>query len=475
MQGLRRLRRVVARRRGGGVVSFRRHAHSFEEEVRLATDALRSVRDPLHDDAPDVVSSGMASVVGREASLAVSLDVRTAAHPEAFGIAEDCRRALEGSGISSDAEITLVAGGFGASIGPQDSLAKVRACVAVASCKGGVGKSTVAAQLAYALLKRGGRVGLLDADVHGPSAPTQLGLTDARVEASPAGGGLALPVEARGGLRVASLGFVNVAASRTPGVALRGPLAGRVAAQLFSMTDWGELDYLVVDLPPGVGDVTLAVCAAVNVEAAVVVTTPSMLAKADVLRGLDLQEGLGLPTCAVVENLAEVSCQNCGENFRPFGSASVARDVARAAGLPADLLDESTFAVPVSRQVAAANDGGIVGYDDPLPVFDALAAHVVKRVYNAMHDRKDALLDVKYDAKHDKVVFRTFADGHANEASLDPAAVRRHRDAHATLPPDLRPTRVSLVGNRSVVFDWSDGRKDDVYAVRDLVAIAEPA
>ena len=105
----------------------------------------------------------------------------------------------------------------------------------------------------------------------------------------------------------------------------------------------------------------------------------------------------------------------------------------------------------------------------------ALAAHVVKRVYNAMHDRKDALLDVKYDAKHDKVVFRTFADGHANEASLDPAAVRRHRDAHATLPPDLRPTRVSLVGNRSVVFDWSDGRKDDVYAVRDLVAIAEPA
>ena len=460
MQGLRRLRRVVARRRGGGVVSFRRHAHSSEEEVRLATEALRSVRDPLHDDAPDVVSSGMASVVGREASLAVSLDVRTAAHPEAFGIAEDCRRALEGSGISSDAEITLVADGFGASIGPQDSLAKVRACVAVASCKGGVGKSTVAAQLAYALLKRGGRVGLLDADVHGPSAPTQLGLTDARVEASPAGGGLALPVESRGGVRVASLGFVNVAPSTKPGAALRGPLAGRVAAQLFRMTDWGELDYLVVDLPPGVGDVTLGVCAAVAVEAAVVVTTPSRLARVDVLKGLELQEGLGVPTAAVVENLAVAVCPGCGAENRPFGAGHAA-ELAAAAGVA----PEGVFRVPISPAVAAANEAGAVGDAAPEPVFLSLADRVIREVYGSMHARRDAVLDVKYDGKLGRVVVRSFRDGEATEAFLEPNDVRAGRD----FSEGLAPTAVRLVGNRSVVFDWSDGVKDDVYAVSALL------
>ena len=430
------------------------------EQVALAETALRAVDDPLLAAPADIVTTGMASVAAADDTLTITLDVRTAAHPHAYDIAERARIALEGSGVASDCAIRLVASGFGHAVGPEDALAGVRSCVAVSSCKGGVGKSTVAAHLAHALAARGGRVGLVDADVMGPSAPTVLGLEDARVEASPAGGGLALPVESRGGVRVASLGFVNVAPSTKPGAALRGPLAGRVAAQLFRMTDWGELDYLVVDLPPGVGDVTLGVCAAVAVEAAVVVTTPSRLARVDVLKGLELQEGLGVPTAAVVENLAVAVCPGCGAENRPFGAGHAA-ELAAAAGVA----PEGVFRVPISPAVAAANEAGAVGDAAPEPVFLSLADRVIREVYTSMHARRDAVLDVKYDGKLGRVVVRSFRDGEATEAFLEPNDVRAGRD----FSEGLAPTAVRLVGNRSVVFDWSDGVKDDVYAVSALL------
>ena len=134
------------------------------EQVALAETALRAVDDPLLAAPADIVTTGMASVAAADDTLTITLDVRTAAHPHAYDIAERARHALEGSGVASDCAIRLVASGFGHAVGPEDALAGVRSCVAVSSCKGGVGKSTVAAHLAHALAARGGRVGLVDAD-----------------------------------------------------------------------------------------------------------------------------------------------------------------------------------------------------------------------------------------------------------------------------------------------------------------------
>lgn len=440
--------------------------------MAAATEALRRVDDPLLRPGVatrDVVGSGMASVTRTADGLRVALDVRTAAHPHARAIADACGRALERAGLSSETSVVLRADGFGARVGSSDGLASVRSCVAVASCKGGVGKSTVAANLAYALLAKGARVGLVDADVHGPSAPIQLGVEGARVLPAAAGGKFVAPVDARG-LRVASMGFANAApgGARGGGGALRGPLAGRVAAELLTTTDWGELDYLIVDLPPGVGDVALAVSAAVSVDAAVVVTTPSALARADVLRGLALQETLGVPTLAIVENLAVAVCRGCGARDRVFGDGHVA-ELADAAGLGAD----ACFEVPVSAALAAANEAGAVGRAPPGPVFAALADRVVEFVYAAMHASKDRLLEVVFERRRNVLVLRSFDEDGASESYLSPADVRR--DGGPPNPPDLAPTRVELVGNRSVVIDWSDNMKDDVYSVDDLLerAVAE--
>jgi len=438
----------------------------FSTAAAKALAALRRVDDPLLRKTTrprDVVSTGLAEVSPRpDGSLAVSLDVRTAAHPRARDVAEACSAAIEHSGCGGvEVDVTLRASGFGAAVGAADGLARVRSCVAVASCKGGVGKSTVCANLAFALAAKGARVGVVDADVHGPSVPTLLGLEDATVEASPAGGGLALPVEHRG-VRFASAGFANVR-SASGGGALRGPLAGRVAQGLFSRTDWGELDYLLVDLPPGVGDVTLAVCAEVAVEGAVLVTTPSRLARADVVRGLALQDELGVPTLAVVENMAVFNCDNCGEAARPLGDGH-AFELAAKAGVGAD----GVFELPLDARLAAANETGGVGANVRRPAaFAALADRIVEEVYNAMHARKDRLVDVRYDASANVVRVRRFLDGAADEFPLSVEALRKARGRAA--PADATPTRVALVGNRSVVFDWSDRVRDDVFSVDELL------
>ena len=168
------------------------------------------------------------------------------------------------------------------------ALESIRHFLAVYSCKGGVGKSTIAANLAYELSSRGARVGLLDADVYGPSLPLLVRPDDPAVRKSEKGNGKMVEPIAHGGVKLMSLGYVSPD-SGVPGsgpgggaAVLRGPMAGRVVSQLLRGTDWGDLDVLVLDLPPGTGDVQLEVCQSLSLSGAVAVSTPSSLAWADV-------------------------------------------------------------------------------------------------------------------------------------------------------------------------------------------------
>jgi ATP-binding protein involved in chromosome partitioning len=194
----------------------------------------------------------------------------------------------------------------------------VRNLIAVASGKGGVGKTTVAVNLALALAKLGNKVGLLDADVYGPNVPIMLGSTaEPRATAQQR----IIPVEAQG-LKMISMGLLN------PGdkpVIWRGPMLHGVITQFLRSVEWGQLDYLVIDLPPGTGDVQLTLIQTVAVTGAVVVTTPSTVALADVRKAIEMFRQVNVEVLGVVENMSTFMCPHCGQAVDIFGHGEGAK------------------------------------------------------------------------------------------------------------------------------------------------------
>src|SRR5580700_2501709 len=194
----------------------------------------------------------------------------------------------------------------------------VKYLVAVASGKGGVGKTTVAVNLALALAKMGNKVGLLDADVYGPNVPIMLGST---AEPMATAQQRIIPVQAQG-LKMISMGLLN------PGdkpVIWRGPMLHSVITQFLRSVEWGQLDYLIIDLPPGTGDVQLTLIQTVAVSGAVIVTTPSVVALADVRKAIEMFRQVNVEILGVVENMSTFSCPHCLQPIDIFGHGEGAK------------------------------------------------------------------------------------------------------------------------------------------------------
>ena len=224
-------------------------------------------------------------------------------------------------------------------------LTGIKNIVAVASGKGGVGKSTVAVNLALAWAAQGARVGLLDADIYGPSQPIMLGLQGERP--STRDGKRLVPLSAHG-VAAMSIGFlVDV---EQPMV-WRGPMVTSALNQLLSETDWGDLDYLVIDMPPGTGDIQLTLAQRVPVSGAVIVTTPQDIALADARKGLRMFEKVNVPVLGIVENMSVYVCDKCGHAEHVFGEGGGAR---MAAQYGVQLLG----ALPLDARIRAEADGG---------------------------------------------------------------------------------------------------------------------
>ena len=221
----------------------------------------------------------------------------------------------------------------------------VRNVVAVASGKGGVGKSTVAANLALAWARQGAKVGLLDADIYGPSQPIMLGLTGQR-PSSPDGKRIK-PLAAHGAVAM-SIGFLI---DPEQPMVWRGPMVTQALTQLLNDTDWGELDYLVIDMPPGTGDIQLTLAQRVPVAGAVIVTTPQDIALADARKGLKMFEKVNVPVLGIVENMSMHVCSNCGHVEHLFGAGGGAR---MAAQYGVELLGE----LPLDSRVREEADSG---------------------------------------------------------------------------------------------------------------------
>ena len=197
-------------------------------------------------------------------------------------------------------------------------LPNVRNIIAVASGKGGVGKSTTAANLALALAAEGANVGLLDADIYGPSQPTMLGVSG-RPDSKD--GKTMEPLEAHG-LQIASIGFMI---DPDQPMVWRGPMVTQALQQLLELTNWRDLDYLVVDMPPGTGDIQLTLSQKVPVTGAVIVTTPQDIALLDARKGLKMFEKVGIPILGIVENMSVHVCTQCGHAEAIFGEGGGAK------------------------------------------------------------------------------------------------------------------------------------------------------
>ena len=280
------------------------------------TEALRAVREPELN--RDIVSLNMVREVelnGRDVSLKVVLT--TPACPLKDQIAGEIRKTLSAKfpdigkiDVRFDAEVRS------SRINATDEkrIPGVKNVIAVGSGKGGVGKSTVAVNLALALQKEGAKTGLLDADIYGPSIPIMCGVKGGE-KPRLAEGNRIMPL-IRFGLPLMSMGFLI---SSGEAIIWRGPMLGKMLQQFLEQVEWGNLDYLIVDLPPGTGDVQLSLSQLIPLSVAVAVTTPQDVALADVARALKMFEMVKVPVLGVIENMSSFVCPHCHKSAPIFG------------------------------------------------------------------------------------------------------------------------------------------------------------
>jgi ATP-binding protein involved in chromosome partitioning len=297
-------------------------------------DALRSVQEP--ELGRDIVTLNMVKGVEVNGTkVALTIELTTPACPLKDEIERNARAALAGIG-AREVELTWAAMVRRAtpSAGPQ-LLDGVKNIVAVASGKGGVGKSTVSANIAVALARAGAAVGLLDADITGPNIPLMMG-----VEGSPRAGddNKIVPLE-RYGVKVISIAFF---VPEGQPIVWRGPLVGGAIQQFLRDVAWGELDYLIVDLPPGTSDAQLTLAQAVPISGSVLVTTPQQVALTDVEKALAMFRRMSVPVIGIVENMSSFACPHCGEATEIFGRGGGERfarehDIEYLGGIPLDV------------------------------------------------------------------------------------------------------------------------------------------
>ena len=313
------------------------------EELILQT--LRQIKDPdLHK---DIVTLGFikdlkidnGNVSFRIVLTTPACPVKEQMETEAYSLVSSLP-GVASVKVTMDAEVPK-----GRGIGDKLSIEGVRNIVAVSSGKGGVGKSTVAVNLAVSLALDGARVGLMDADVYGPNVPIMLGASQARPEIE---GNKLIPIEAYG-VKLISMAILQ------PGdkpLIVRGPILHGLVKQFLSDVKWGELDYLIVDMPPGTGDVQLSLAQLVPVQGAVLVTTPQEVALIDVRRALKMFETVAVPVLGIVENMSYFIAPDTGHRYNIFGEGGGQR-LAEQYGVP------FLGSVPLGIEVREGGDKGV--------------------------------------------------------------------------------------------------------------------
>jgi len=347
-------------------------------------------------------------------------------------------------------------------------LAGVKHVIAVGSGKGGVGKSTTAVNLAAALSKLGAKVGLMDADIYGPSAAKLLGTVERPMQDE--NGRIVAPMAH--GIKVISMALLGTDAP----VVWRGPMASKAVSQFLGEVDWGDLDYLIVDLPPGTGDIQITLAQSARLSGAVVVMTPQALAGDIAKRGLKMFQQVRIPVIGLVENMSEYVCPQCNHVDHIFRSGGAA-DVSKETGLPV------LGSVPIDPKLVEEGDTGL-----PV-VFSRPDSEVAKRFFSIARNMVAELSSLLSGARVQKPVVTemtpnaqakafkvAWSDGKTSLVSfrelryLCPCAAcvdentGRRTITREQVREDIAAERVQTVGNYAISVNWSDGHSTGLYA-----------
>jgi ATP-binding protein involved in chromosome partitioning len=373
-----------------GLFSKSSKSGSVTEQDVLA--ALSTIIDP--DLKRDVVTLGMIKDLAiNDGKVSFTFELTTPSCPIKDQFEANARSVVEQVAGAGNVQVKMTARVSENQKAAGSVLPGVKNTIAVASGKGGVGKSTVAANLAVALAMDGARVGLLDADIYGPSAPIMFGLVGQQPMARKVGDKAIMEPISADGVKIMSIGFL---VEPDTAVVWRGPMASGALKQFMTEVDWGDLDYLIFDMPPGTGDIQLTLVQSIPLTGAVIVTTPQDVALADARKGVRMFEKVHVPVLGVVENMSYFECRECGTREEIFSHGGGVR---AADDFRVPFLGE----LPLQTSVRIGGDTGrpIVAYEQESPaaksfrkIAQALAQQVSIRNIMPEHQPVEIVLDV---------------------------------------------------------------------------------
>jgi len=440
---------------------------AVERETEIL-NALRQVRDP--DLGRDIVSLGFVKNLHvADDNVVFTIELTTPACPVRDKLKEEARSAVLALPGFKNVEVTMTAQVRSTPSEKKEKIIPaVKNIVPVASGKGGVGKSTISANLAVALAQLGAQVGLMDADVYGPSIPTIMGVKQPPQVLT----GNRLIPSVEHGVKIISMGFFV-----RPGDAViwRGPMLHKTIEQFLANVEWGELDYLIVDLPPGTGDIQLSLCQLIPLTGAAVVSTPQDVAMQVAEKAIIMFGKLNTPVLGLIENMSGFVCPHCGAREEIFGSGGT-----RAYSLAHDIpfLGE----IPLATEVRQTSDSGrpivIAAPDSPAAkafarVAQNLAAQVSIQNLGGGQDERPIPMDISQPTPEQTQII--WKDGHQSRyaardlrlaclCALCVDEVSRKPLLRAELIPKVvHPKAIHPVGRYAVRFEWSDGHSTGIY------------
>jgi len=342
----------------------------------------------------------------------------------------------------------------------NSGLKEIKQIVAISSCKGGVGKSTTSLNLALTLKQMGYNVGLFDADVYGPSLPTMLSLENQDLFQED---NLIIPLDYEG-LKLMSFGYIPKQEGSEAAI-MRGPMVTQIITQLLSGTNWGELDYLIIDYPPGTGDIQLTLSQIANISAALIVTTPQQLSFVDVIKGIQMFDKLKVPTLGVLENMAYYEVNK--EKHYLFGKGAKDKLV-ELYGF------DRAYEIPVETALSELGDTGkpfVLAYPDSKT--SEIYQQIAREMVEALSEEQAPAPVLSYNVG--TTMMLTLGDG--TEYEFEPIELRMickcalcvdeftgvRLFSREDVDIDLYPAKIRPMGNYAAAVEWSDGKSSCVF------------